>query len=180
MQLIVLAGLPGTGKSTIADALGKRLGIPVFAKDWLEATLRRCELHAPDQEQSLGYAGYELLTMLAERQLALGQSAILDSVASVEPIRQQWRALAKKYRAAWCVIECVWSDKAAHRAQLVNRQRHIPGWHELEWDEVERVETYYAPWKETRLILDAANSLEQNIAAALESVRHRRNLTHDV
>ena len=66
------------------------------AKDWLEAALKRCELQATNETRSLGYAGYELLTTLVERQLKLGQSAILDSVASMEPIRQQWRELAKR------------------------------------------------------------------------------------
>lgn len=37
MQFIVFTGLPGTGKSSLAEAVGRQLGIPVFAKDWLEA-----------------------------------------------------------------------------------------------------------------------------------------------
>jgi hypothetical protein len=37
----------------------------------------------------------------------------------------------------------------------------------LDWSEVERVRAYYAPWEEERLILDAVNPLEENIAAAL-------------
>ena len=44
MKLIVFSGLPGTGKSALAEAVGRELGIPVFAKDWLEATLLRCEV----------------------------------------------------------------------------------------------------------------------------------------
>ena len=176
MQLIVFTGLPGTGKSTIAEAVARELEIPVFAKDWLEATLRRAELRAGDDKKNLGYAGYELLTTLAERQLMLGQSAMLDSVASFENIREQWRALAKKYNARWRVIECVWSDENAHRAHLAKRQRHIPGWHELEWSEVERVKKYYAEWNEERLVLDAANALKDNIAAALE---YLTDVTHD-
>ena len=33
MKLIVFSGLPGTGKSTLAETIGKQLCIPVFAKD---------------------------------------------------------------------------------------------------------------------------------------------------
>jgi len=81
MKLIVSTGLPGAGKSAIAEALGQARNIPVFAKDWLEAVLRRCQLRPyPEQnEMTLGYAGYELLTTLAERQLCLGQSVILEA-----------------------------------------------------------------------------------------------------
>ena len=39
MKVIVFSGLPGSGKSTLAETIGKQLGIPVFAKDWLEAVL---------------------------------------------------------------------------------------------------------------------------------------------
>ena len=56
MQLIVFTGLPGTGKSELAEAAGRELSIPVFAKDWLEATLKR---HGA---RDIGYLGYELLT----------------------------------------------------------------------------------------------------------------------
>lgn len=168
MQLIVFTGLPGTGKSTLAEAVARKLKIPVMAKDWLEATLRRCELRPADETKSLGYAGYELLTTLAERQLTVGQSVILDSVASIRYVREQWRELAEKYNAEWRVIECVWSDAARHRLYLEQRRRNIPGWHELVWSDVERVKTYYVLWDEERLVLDAANPLGENIKAAVE------------
>ena len=133
-KLIIFSGLPGTGKSSIAEVVGTQLQIPVFAKDWLEAALRRTGF-----EENTGYAGYELLTTLAERQLRLGQSAILDSVASITAVRQQWHTLAQTYEADWRVIECVCSDIALHQARLAKRQRNIPDWHELAWEDVDRV-----------------------------------------
>ena len=170
-QLIVFTGLPGSGKSSLAEAAARELGIPVFAKDWLEATLIHCELRPAQNGPPLGSAGYQLLTTLAEGQLRLGQSVILDSVASTLSIRAEWRALAQAYQAEWRVIECICSNAAAHRDRLGVRQRGIPGWHELDWSEVERVRAYYAPWNEERLILDAVNPLEENIAAALRYLR---------
>lgn len=38
MRLIVFSGLPGTGKSVLAEAIVWELGISVFAKDWIDAT----------------------------------------------------------------------------------------------------------------------------------------------
>lgn len=162
MKLIIFSGLPGTGKSTLAEAIGKELRIPVFAKDWLEATLLRAGLKPAAGDKSLGSAGYELLTVLAERQLMSGQSVILDSVAGTQTIRTTWHELAEKHHADWRVIECICSDKALHRSRLRDRRRNIPGWQELEWSEVERFEQYYSPWEGEHLILDMAQPIDEN------------------
>ena len=168
MKLIVFSGLPGTGKSTLAESIGMRLSIPVFAKDWLESTLLRCELTPANKDKPLGSAGYELLTVLAERQLVLGQSVILDSVASTQSIRNVWKHLSDQYRAHWRVIECICSGVSFHRAQLTRRARNIPGWHELEWADVEKVKECFSPWEGERLRLDTMDPFEENLAKALK------------
>lgn len=164
--MIVFSGLPGTGKSMLAETLAKYLHFPVFAKDWLEASLLRSGLAPTVSEKPLGFAGYDLLTMLAERQLMFGQSVILDSVASTETIRKTWRQLAKQYEANWLVIECFCSDETIHRSRLQTRKRNIRDWHELTWSDVESVKQRYAAWEEKRLILDMVHPFEENYAKA--------------
>ena len=169
-KLIVISGLPGTGKSTIAEQLGAGLGIPVFAKDWLEAALL---LSGAVRHDQLGRVGYELLTTLAQRQLALGQSAILDSVASSIAIRTTWMQLANDHGADFYVIECICSDPETHRRRIEGRTRSIPGWHELAWADVERTSSQFAPWNEHRVVLDSMDSPETNIAAAFRHLAER-------
>ena len=167
MKLIIFSGLPGSGKSTLAEETGRRLSIPVFAKDWLEASLLNSEMSPANPQKPLGSAGYQLLSMLARRQLLLGQSVILDSVASTRSIRACWRELARQFCADWRVIECICSDENLHRSRLSARKREIPGWPELEWAEVQRVKSYYAAWDEARLVLDTVESFEQNLLRVL-------------
>ena len=168
MKLIVFSGLPGTGKSTVAEAMGKYFSIPVFAKDWLEATLVKSGIVSSNRDKSLGSVGYRLLTTLAERQLMLGQSVILDSVASTETIRETWHHLSQQYHAQWRVIECICSDESFHRAQLAKRERHIPGWYELSWSDVEHVRQFFLPWQGERLTLNMMNPLETNLDEAIK------------
>ncbi len=162
VQLIVFTGLPGTGKSTLAEEAATLLRCPLFAKDQLEAALRRSGIGA---DANSGWAAGELLTTLASEQLGRGQSAILDTVATFERMREPWRALAREHGATLRIIECVCSDETLHRARLEVRRRGIPGWPELTWDDVLVVRSRFEPWSDPRLILDAAQPLAMNRAA---------------
>jgi predicted kinase len=134
----------------------------------LEAAIVRAGMtEQEDARQQLGWAGYELLTTLATRQLRLGQSAILDSVASTTSIRNAWRALANTRGAEWRVIECVCSDPEMHRHRLEGRKPGISGWPELTWTDVERVRGYFSPWQEAHLTVDAMATFGENLDLVL-------------
>ena len=85
-------------------------------------------------------------------------------------IRRTWTELAGEFGASWLPIECVCSDVRLHRARLETRTRGIPGWQELTWAEVERVQGYFDPWDEERLVLDSVVPLSENIERALQYV----------
>jgi predicted kinase len=162
IQLIVFSGPPGTGKSTFAEYAAQVLDCPVFSKDRPEATLWRSGI---GRKANSGWAAYELLTTLAEGQLRLQQSAVLDSVATYERIRSVWRELAAQYGAILRVVECVCSDRDLLRKRLATRHRGIPGWPELSWAEAESVRAKYEPWKDDRLVLQSTDMPEDNFNA---------------
>ena len=160
--LVVVGGLPGTGKSTLAEHAARLVGGALLAKDVVEATLWRSGI---GREQRSGWAGYELLGSLAEAQLALGTSVVLDSVAAYERLRDRWRDLAARHGARFRAVECVCSDEKVHRGRIDGRQRGIPGWYELTWQEVEDARSRYEPWLAEHLVLDAVAPLDRNLAA---------------
>jgi predicted kinase len=167
-RLIVFSGVPGTGKSTLADATGRELGVPVFAMDWLLGALTPFGGYHQDRPLE---AGAELLTTLAFRQLALGQSAILDYPAEDLATRTRWRTLADAAGAEFRVIVCTCSDPGVHQARLEGRTRGIPGWHEGgHWPNVERRLAAFPPWAGDVLTIDAVRPAADNLAAVLDYV----------
>jgi predicted kinase len=167
-RLIVFSGVPGTGKSTLADAAGRELRTPVFAADWLLGALTPFGGYHQDR---LLQTGAELLTTLAFRQLALGQSAILDYPAEDLATRTRWRTLAGAAGAEFRVIVCTCSDPRAHQARLERRARGIPGWHEGgHWPNVERRLAAFPPWTGDALTIDAVRPAAENLAAVLDYV----------
>jgi predicted kinase len=167
-MLVVMSGLPGTGKSTIADALGHELGAPVLSVDPIEAAIWRCGI-PPSFET--GVAAYEVAAVLAEHQLSLGLTAIVDSVSSVEVARDMWRQAAARAGAQLRGLEVVCSDEHAHRERLAGRRRHLEDFPEPSWDEVQQRRAEWEPWTDDRLVIDTVRALDDNVADALRFLR---------
>lgn len=168
MHLIVLSGLPGSGKSTVAEGLSRILSFPVFSVDPIEAAMWRSGL----AKQSTGIAAYDVAIALADEHLRLGHSVIADAVNPVETPRAAWRNLAAKYRADLKIIECVCLDEAIHRQRIEARVRHIAGMSEVTWGRVLERRAEYEGWTDARLILDTSTELpEELVAAALRYLR---------
>ena len=75
-MLIVFAGLPGTGKSTIARALAAELDAVWLRIDSIEQAIRA----SGAVESDLDDAGYRAAYAVAEDNLRLGRTVIGDSV----------------------------------------------------------------------------------------------------
>ena len=161
--LVVVGGVPGTGKSTVASHAARLLGATLLSKDVLEAALWRSGI---DRSVGSGWAAYEQLGSVAETQLRLGHPVVIDSVATNERIRGAWRDLAAANAARFIAIECVCSDEHTHRSRVEGRQRGIPGWPELAWADVEEVRSHYEPWSDaSRLVLDTVRPPDEILAA---------------
>lgn len=164
-RLIVFAGVPGAGKSTLAEAVGRRLGIPVFALDWLLGALTPFGGRHLDRPFDVGY---EQLTTLAVRQLSLGQSAILDAPVEDELVRHRWSSLATAAGTSLTAFVIGCGDPAEHRRRLATRDRGIPGWHQGgDWADVSRRLAEFPEWP-AAVVLDSGRPLDELVTTVLD------------
>jgi predicted kinase len=167
-MLVVISGLPGVGKSAVADALGQDLGVPVLSVDPIEAAIWRCGI-PPSFET--GVAAYEVAATLAEHQLHLGLTVISDSVSLLEVAREMWRRAAARADSDLRIIEVICTDEDVHRQRLAGRQRAIEGFPEPSWDDVQRRRAEWEPWTEHHLVIDTAQDLDKITTDAVEFLR---------
>ncbi len=86
--LVLMSGLPGSGKSAIADELGRRLPACVVSVDPIEAAIIRSGIA---QSFETGVAAYEVGATVAAHQLAFGFNVVADAANYLEVGRDVWR-----------------------------------------------------------------------------------------
>jgi len=166
--LVVMVGLPGAGKSAVAEDLAQALGCAVLSVDPVEAAMWQAGI---SPEQPTGMAAYQVVELLAAEQLALGHDVIVDAVNAVEPARNQWRGLAGRTGTALRFIEVRCSDEDEHRRRLAARMRNLEGFPEPTWDYVLATRAGFEDWSDERLVLDSMDPRPDNLRSALAHLR---------
>lgn len=97
-NLIIVSGLPCTGKTTLSEMLSKKLGMPVFSKDQFKESLFD-SLGIKDREWSktLGVTSYQLLYSVLESFLRVGDSLILESNFNMKYDTSHFLSLKENY-----------------------------------------------------------------------------------
>lgn len=161
-MLIVLGGLPGTGKTTLARELAQRLSAMYLRIDTVEQAIITSRLLL-----DAGPAGYFVGYSVAADNLSLGLTVVADSVNSLAVTRDAWFEVAKTTGAAFVEIEVICSDSVEHRRRVELRTADISGHKLPSWQDV--LNRPYDPWTRKRIVIDtAALSIMQAVDDVIE------------
>src|SRR5262245_10289313 len=149
-MLIVLGGLPGVGKTTIARELARRLSAVLLRIDSIELAIRESGVTAI----SLDDAGYRVGYAMAEDNLRLRQIVIADSVNPLPITRDAWLQAADRVEAPVVEIEIICSDREEHRRRVEQRLQALPTLAGPTWEEV--LSRDYRPWGREHIVIDTA------------------------
>jgi predicted kinase len=167
---VVLCGLPGTGKSTLAELVADKLAAPSFAFDWFLGALTPFGVVRPDNAAPLGN---QLMTSALARQVRAGQSAVLDAGGFEHAERARWQAITEHFGGRFIGVECVCPDEAVHRRRVESRHRDIPGWPAtVSWEHISRMREIWEPWDEPHLVLDTLQPIEACLARIVAAARN--------
>ena len=157
-MLIALGGLPGVGKSALARSLARRLGAVHLRIDTIEQSMRNAGFTVSGPE------GYLAARDLAEDNLRVGGTVIVDSVNPLAITRAYWHETAARLAVELLEIEVVCSDEAQHRRRVESRVTEIPDLVLPTWQQV--LDRRYEPWTTAHVIDTAGRTVEESALQA--------------
>lgn len=165
VKLIVLAGLPASGKSTIARELAARTGGIWLRIDSMDQAIWASGTAPADLRDWT----YRAAQAVAVDNLALGHDVIADCANDWQAARDGWDEAGQRAGAkvVWIAITC--SDPAVHRRRVETRTGDIPGLVLPDWDAV--CARDFHDWTHEPIRIDTAHqSLAACVTTALEAL----------
>jgi predicted kinase len=161
--LVIFSGLPGTGKSSLAERLAGELHWPLLRIDDMAACMPAEMDHSKPAfwDQSIA-----ALLLLAKTQLELGTSVIADSIF-MNLDRYHARAIARETSTRFVPVhtfvsdEAEWEKRVRARSEGSNRAEGA-----ATWEQVLAQKKSFRPWEEgTALFVDGIRPVEENYPA---------------
>jgi predicted kinase len=151
--LIILSGLPGSGKSSIGRELARAIRAVYLRIDSIEAAM------AGEAD-----AGYRVAYAVAEDNLRLGLTVIADSVNPIAITRAAWRSVAERVGVRAVEVEMRCSDAGEHRRRI--EERGWPSWQEV-------LDREYEEWGSGVIPVETTG---RDVAACVSGLRARMGL----
>jgi predicted kinase len=120
---MMMIGIPGSGKSTIAQQIGNILSVPVLSSDSFRAALSP---HVGESDQTVSTDAWKQLFLTAQDSIENNTSIIIDATHSVERFRRRDVQTYHQFGAKAVIGLYVRSDASTAIQRNSSRHRIVP------------------------------------------------------
>lgn len=168
-MIIIMAGLPGTGKSTLSRALAAHCNGVVLNKDAIRAALFAPAYveYSAEQDDFCQLRMLDTAAYLLERRPGL--RIFLDGRTFSRAYQiQNAIAAANRLHTPWRIIECVCSEDTARRRIEASRDSHPA--RNRTYELYRKLQSEFEPIPQPKLVIDTGEPLDQCVDTARASL----------
>ena len=158
-MLLLITGLPGTGKTTVARAFAALSGATHLNSDVLRRELGLMGHYSQEDKEKV----YIALLQRAREALLDGKTVVVDSTFYKESIRAPFRALATE-----CGVPLRWVEVQAGEQTLYARLSRPRPDSEADFQVYEKIRDQFEPLPEERLILNTDSETPESAAIKIQ------------
>jgi predicted kinase len=154
--IVIMAGLPGTGKSTVARAVAQRTSAIVLDKDIIRAAMFPSTIDYTSEQDDV-----VVEAMLSAAQYLLRHDAAKIVILDGRPFSRNSQLrhvidFAEDAPTRWRLIECVCREEVVERRLKSNRSHPAMN---RDWNLYQAVKARYEPKPQPKLVVDTDHEL---------------------
>jgi len=157
-MLILICGLPGTGKTTLAENISKEHGAVHLNTDIIRKRYLKERTYSEEEKRFV----YNKLFEEAEKSLKEGKTVVLDGTFYKKEIRKKAASLSDDFR----VIECILDEKVLR--ERIGKRAMCNVASEANYDVYLKVKKQFEPVEQEHLVVDTSLSKEEQMEKVKE------------
>jgi predicted kinase len=153
-MLVIICGLPGVGKTTIAKNLAPLIDASILSTDKIRKEL----ISNPTYQKEERALIYDVMILLAKYLQQVGRNCILDATFNKEYSRNQVKNMLKVSEDQFFIVECTCPEKIVF-SRLKNRKDDYSDADALVYQKMKKI---YEPVKDKHITVDTSQDSEYN------------------
>jgi hypothetical protein len=159
--IVIVCGLPGVGKTTIAKHLASLINAVVLSTDKIRKELISNPTYKKQEKKLI----YNVLLMIAKYLHQAGINCILDATFNTENSRKEVRKKLGLYQEQICIVECICPEDIVI-SRLKDRKKDYS---DADISIYKKMKRIYEPIKGEHIILDTNQQISKPNAKEIVS-----------
>ena len=156
-MLIMICGLPGTGKSTLAKAVAEKIGAVHISSDTVRMKLLKERTYSEEEKEKI----YDLMLKEAENLLKEGKTIVLDATFYKKKLRELVKGIAEKAESKFFIVECITEENLLKERIFSRKKEETES--ETDFEIYKKVKAQFEPIEEDHIAVDTSLPLEKQV-----------------
>ncbi len=161
-MLVIICGLPGVGKTTVAKNLAPLIDASILSTD----KIRKEFISNPTYQREERALIYDVMILLAKYLHQAGRNCILDATFNKEYSRNQVKNMLKISDDQFFIVECTCPEKIIF-SRLKNRK---DDYSDADVSVYQKMKKIYEPVKGKHITVDTSQDSEYNAKLIFEQI----------
>lgn len=165
-MLILITGLPATGKSTVARRLARELGAEILRTDIVRKDLLKTATYSEDEKELV----YRAVFMLADYLIKNDVNVIIDGTFYKYNLRKNAKKIAKKRGKRFFLIETRCPEDIVLK-RLDERKKNLRSPSDADEAVYYKVKKAFEPIKEDHLLIDTGWNIKDAVKELVGQIK---------